>query len=679
MQENPLLNLDGLIQYEGIRPEHIAPAIRQLIREARDVLSRITAPEVPADFDQVSEPLTTATLRLSRAWGAASHLMSVNDSEALRAAFNEMLPEVTSFWVELSQNEKLFEKYKAMRSRPDFGTWPEARHRIVDLEIRDFRLSGAELPEEKRLEVKKLSERLSALSQKFSENLLDATNAWELVLPDASRLSGIPKDTLSLYEQSAKASGKEGYRITLQFPSYIPLLQYADDRALREQAYRAFTTRASDLGPAKLDNTPVIRETLVLRKKLASLLGFRNYAEYSLATKMADSPEEVVRFLRDLNRKSRPYALRDIEELRKFAKEELGLGELMPWDISYASEKLREARYAFSDEEVKHYFTQDAVFQGLFRLVEKLYGIRIREDHASVWDPDVRFFRIETPEGKLIAQFYFDLYARPSKRGGAWMDGDRTRRLYAGKLDTPVSYQVCNFTKPAPGRPATMTHDEVQTLFHEFGHGLHHLLSEVDEAEVSGISGVEWDAVEMPSQFMENFCWNWQVVESISRHDVTGEPLPRSLFDKMVAAKNFESGMAMVRQLEFALFDMLLHMDFGPESGSVLGLLGKVREEVSVIPVIPENRFPMSFSHIFAGGYAAGYYSYKWAEVLSADAFSLFEEHGVVSPEIGGKWLREVLSRGGSRPAMQSFVAFRGRRPTVDALLRYSGMEPTAK
>jgi len=418
----------------------------------------------------------------------------------------------------------------------------------------------------------------------------------------------------------------------------------------------------------------VIRETLELRKKLASLLGFRNYAEYSLATKMAETPEQVVGFLRDLNKKSRPYALKDMEELREFAAKELGIESLQPWDLSFAAEKLRQARYAFSDEEVKHYFTQDAVFKGLFHLVETLYGIHIREDHASVWDPDVKFFRIEDKNGKLIAQFYFDLYARPTKRGGAWMDGDRTRRLYKGKLDTPVSYQVCNFTKPAPGKTATMTHDEVQTLFHEFGHGLHHLLTRVDEAEVSGISGVEWDAVEMPSQFMENFCWDWSVVESISKHDVTGEPLPRALFDKMVAAKNFESGMAMVRQLEFALFDMLLHMDFDPEHDSVLHLLNQVRKEVCVIPVIPENRFPMSFSHIFAGGYAAGYYSYKWAEVLSADAFSLFEENGVVSPEIGKKWLDEVISRGGSRPAMESFVAFRGRKPTVDALLRHSGM-----
>lgn len=674
MEKNPLLQLDGLLDWKAITPEHVKPAITQLLHEAEGTLALVTSEDTPADFDAVEETLLTSTLRLSRAWGAVGHLMSVNDSEALRKVFNEMLPVVTNFWVSLSQNEKLFEKFKAIRDSEAFASMPPVRRKIVNDELRDFRLAGAALPPDKRLEVKALEERLSTLSQKFSENLLDATNAWEKVLPDATRLEGIPSDTLALYQASAAQKGKTGYRITLQFPSYLPLMQYARDRRLREEVYRAFTTRASELGPAQFDNTPVIREILKLRKKEAGLLGFGNYAELSLATKMADTPQQVIGFLRDLNEKSRPFALRDIEELRSFAKESLGIANLEPWDIAYASEKLRQAKFDYSDEEVKHYFTQDAVFSGLFKMVEKLYGIHIREDKASVWDPDVRFFRIENSKGQLLAQFYFDLYARASKRGGAWMDGDRTRRLYKGRLETPIAYQVCNFTKPAAGRPATMTHDEVQTLFHEFGHGLHHMLTRVDEAAVSGISGVEWDAVEMPSQFMENFCWDWSVIQSISRHDVTGQPLPRTLFDKMIAAKNFESGMAMVRQLEFALFDMLLHSEFDPEKDDFMQLLEKVRREVCVIPVIPENRFPMSFSHIFAGGYAAGYYSYKWAEVLSADAFSMFEEHGVVSPEIGRRWLDEVLSRGGSRPAMESFVAFRGRRPTPDALLRLSGM-----
>ena len=461
MSQNPLLNLDGLIDFAAIRPEHVAPAIRELIAEAQKTLDAVTKPEVPADFDSVAETLTTATLRLSRAWGAVSHLMSVNDSEALRSVFNEMLPEVTQFWIGLSQNESLYGKYKAMHDAAGFESLTPVRQKIINDELRDFRLSGAELPESERQEVKAISERLSALSQKFSENLLDATNAWTLDLADDSRLKGIPEDARLLFSETAKHAGKEGYRITLQFPSYIPVLQYAEDRALREEAYRAFSTRASELGPAKFDNTPVIRETLELRKKLASLLGFRNYAEYSLATKMAETPEQVVGFLRDLNKKSRPYALKDMEELREFAAKELGIESLQPWDLSFAAEKLRQARYAFSDEEVKHYFTQDAVFKGLFHLVETLYGIHIREDHASVWDPDVKFFRIEDKNGKLIAQFYFDLYARPTKRGGAWMDGDRTRRLYKGKLDTPVSYQVCNFTKPAPGKTATMTHDDL--------------------------------------------------------------------------------------------------------------------------------------------------------------------------------------------------------------------------
>lgn len=674
-ESNPLLKLDGLLDWEHITPENVKPAITTLIAEADSTLKRVTDPEIPANFDAVEETLLTATLRLSRAWGAVGHLSSVNDCQAIRNAYNEMLPEVTRFWISLSQNEALYEKFKAMRASSAFSSMSPVRQKIVEDELRDFRLSGAELPPEKRTRLKEIGEKLSALSQKFSENLLDATNAWAKNLPDATRLEGVPEDALALYAAAAKQAGKEGYRVTLQYPSYIPLLQYAKDRALREEAYRAFSARASEIGDAKLDNTPVIREILKLRKEEAQLLGFSCYAQLSLATKMAESPEQVIAFLRDLNEKSRPFALRDIAELKDFAAKELGLSELQPWDIAYAAEKLREARYAFSDEEVKHYFTQDAVFAGLFRLAEKLYGIRIKEDHASLWDPDVRFFRIEDASGKLVAQFYFDLYARASKRGGAWMDGDRTRRFYQGRLETPVAYQVCNFTKPAPGKPATMTHDEVQTLFHEFGHGLHHMLTRVDEADVSGISGVEWDAVEMPSQFMENFCWDWSVVSSITKHDVTGEPLPRALFDKMVAAKNFESGMAMVRQLEFALFDMELHnAAFDVEKGDFMGLLDAVRKEVCVIPVIPENRFPMSFSHIFAGGYAAGYYSYKWAEVLSADAFSLFEEHGVVSPEIGRKWLDEVISRGGSRPALESFIAFRGRKPSVEALLRHSGM-----
>ncbi len=673
MSDNPLLNLDGLIDFAAVRPEHIEPAVDALIAEADAAVKKAVSDETPCTFDAVSEPVTTAMLRLSRAWGAAGHLMSVNDSPELRGAYNACLPKVSAFYVMLSQDQALFAKYRAIEASDAFAAESDVRKKIVHDALRDFRLSGAALPEDKRARVQAIKERRSALSQKFSENLLDATNAWEKVLPeDTKRLAGIPEDTLALFRASAEAAGKKGFRLTLQFPSYIPVMQYAEDRALREEMYRAFCTRASEFGPAELDNTPVIRETLALRGELAQLLGFRNYAELSLSTKMADSPEEVVSFLRSLNEKSRPFALRDMEDLKKFAAETLGISELQPWDTSYAAEKLRQSKYAFSDEEVKHYFTQDAVFRGLFSLVEKLFSIRIREDRASLWDPDVRFFRVEDAEGKLIAQFYFDLYARASKRGGAWMDGDRTRRLYLGKLETPVAYLVCNFTKPADGRPATMTHDEVQTLFHEFGHGLHHMLTRVDEADVSGISGVEWDAVEMPSQFMENFCWDWSVVQSISSHDVTGKPLPRELFDKMTAAKNFESGMAMVRQLEFALFDMLLHMD--PAEQDFMKVLGAVRKETSVVPTIPENRFPMSFSHIFAGGYAAGYYSYKWAEVLSADAFSLFEENGVVSPEIGKKWLDEVLSRGGSRPAMESFIAFRGRKPETDALLRYSGM-----
>lgn len=673
LETNPLLNIDDLIDYRRVKPEHIAPAIQTLSEALRTTIARVTAAETPATWEAVAEPLEKATLAFGRAWGAVGHLQSVVDTAALRDAYNAELPGVTQLFIDLSQNEALFKKYKALAASESFRSLPPVRQRIVERELRDFRLSGAELPEDKRQRVKAIGERLSMLSQKFSENLLDATNAWELILSDTTRLAGIPADTQALFAANAKAAGKEGWRITLHFPSYLPVMQYAEDRSLREELYRAFSTRAAEFGDGKYDNTPLINEILELRREEAVLLGFENFAEESLATKMADTPANVIAFLRDLASRAKPYAERDMAELKAFAANRLGIKDFAPWDQAYAAEKLREDRYSYSDQTVKQYFTEPTVFAGLFKLVETLYGIDIRQSEASTWHDDVKYFEV-FKNGKQIAAFYADLYAREGKRSGAWMDSDRTRAVIDGKLELPVAYLVCNFAPGLEGRPATMTHDEVTTLFHEFGHCLHHLLTAQTEAAVSGINGVEWDAVELPSQFMENFAWEWDVVESITCHVETGESLPRELFDKMLAAKNFESGMACVRQVEFALFDMLLHTDFDPRKEDFQALLRAVREEVAVSFPPAYNRFPQSFSHIFAGGYAAGYYSYKWAEVLSADAFGAFEESGILNPQTGEKFLEELLSRGSSRDAMENFMAFRGRRPSIDALLRHSGM-----
>lgn len=670
---NPLLNASGLIDYASVRPEHVAPAVETLSKNLEETLARVTAPETPATWEAVAEPLEKATLAFTRGWGVVGHLQSVVDTPALRDAYNAALPAVTQLFIDLSQNEALFAKYKAMKASDGFASLPPVRRRIIERELRDFRLSGAELPEAERARVKVVGERLSMLSQKFSENLLDATNAWELVVTDETRLAGIPEDARALFAANAKSTGKEGWRITLHFPSYLPVMQYADDRSLRETLYRAFSTRASEFDGGKYDNTPLISEILRLRREEAALLGFADYAESSLATKMADTPAEVIAFLRDLASRAKPFAEKDMAALRAFAADELDIADMQPWDQAYASEKLRQARYSYSDQEVKQYLTEPTVFSGLFKLAETLYGIRIRPATASVWHSDVKYFEV-CRDDEVIASFYADLYAREGKRSGAWMDADRTRCVMDGVLQTPVAYLVCNFAQGVNGRPATLTHDDVTTLFHEFGHCLHHLLTDQTEVAVSGISGVEWDAVELPSQFMENFAWEWDVVKGLAKHVETGESIPESLFEKMLAAKNFQSGIACVRQVEFALFDMLLHTSFNPDTDDVQDLLQDVRREVAVSFPPDYNRFPQSFSHIFAGGYAAGYYSYKWAEVLSADAFSAFEETGVLNPETGARFRREILGRGSSRDAMENFIAFRGRRPEIDALLRHSGM-----
>ena len=671
---NPLLNQTHLLDFAHITADCVTPAVKELLSEASATVSKVTDPATPATWESVVEPLERSCNRLSRAWGAVGHLMGVMDSPELRAAYNENLPAVTAFYISLSQNEALFGKYKAIAASKDFSKLDPVKRRLIEHEIRDFRLSGADLPQDKKAQMKAVGERCAALSQKFSENLLDATNAFTLDIKEKSELAGIPEDILALYRSEAEAAGIEGWRLTLQYPSYIPAMQYCENRSIRETLYRAFSTRASEFGPAERDNTPLIEELLALRAKEASLLDMRCYADLSLATKMAKDPEQVVSFLRDLARRSKPWAIKDQSELAAFAREELGIDELKPWDQSFASDRLREKRYAYSEQEVRRYFTLPQVFKGLFALVEGMFDIRISPDTASTWHPDVQFWRISTPEGKLIAQFYTDLYARSSKRSGAWMDNDLTRGFNEdGSERTPTAYLVCNFTKPVDGKPSMLTHDEVTTLFHEFGHGLHHMLSRVTVSGLSGINGFEWDAVEMPSQFMENWCWQYEVIERISSHVDSGEPLPKSLFDKMLAAKNYHAGLFSVRQLEFALFDMLIHSE-GADPKRFMKVLDEVRAEVCVIPLVPWNRFPQSFSHIFSGGYAAGYYSYKWAEVLSADAFSAFEEEGLFNKATGKRWLDEVISRGASRDAIESFRAFRGRDPQIDALLRHTGM-----
>ncbi len=613
-------------------------------------------------------PLEDANERIGRAWGQASHLHAVLDSPELREAYNASLPKVTQYWTELGQNQGLFEKYQELAASPGFQSASKTRKRIVENALRDFRLGGAELPADKKVRFAAIDDELARLHSRFSENVLDATKAYSIVV-DATRIAGIPEDDLA----AARKDGEDGWKFTLHAPSYLAVMQYADDRALRETLYRESVTRASEFGKPDWDNTPLIARILELRREQAALLGYPSYAEYSLVPKMADSPAQVLAFLDDLARRARPYAEKDVAQLKDFSREELHLEKLEAWDVAYASEKLRAKRYAFSDTEVKQYFPEDVVLQGLFRVVETLYGVRIAPAQAPVWHPDVRFYEVRDAAGALVGQFYVDLYARDTKRAGAWMDSAIGRRRTRAGLQTPVAYLNCNFSPPVGGKPALFTHDDVLTLFHEFGHGLHHLLTRVDELAVSGISGVEWDAVELPSQFHENFCWEWEVLRHMTRHVETGESLPRALFEKMLAAKNFQSGLAMLRQIEFSVFDMRLHAE-PATARSALELLDEVRARVAVLRPPAYNRFPNNFSHIFAGGYAAGYYSYKWAEVLSADAYALFEERGVLDPEAGKLFRNEILSVGGSRPAAESFRAFRGRDPSVEALLRHSGM-----
>ncbi len=672
---NPLLEFDGLPRFAELKPEHVAPAMDRLLAEGRAALAHVTGDQVPCTWDAFVTPLEDANERVARAWGQVAHLHGVLDSPALRDAYNANLPKLTRYWTELGHDERLFRRYRELRDSAAYADLAPARKRQVQNALRDFRLGGAELAPEKKARFGAIQDELARLGAKFAENVLDATNAYSIVIEDPARVAGLHEDLLEAAREAAQKDGKRGWKFTLHAPSYLPLMQYAEDRALRETMYRESVTRASELGRPEWDNTPLIARILELRREEAQLLGYPNFAEVSLVPKMADTPEQVLAFLEDLAQRARPFAEHDAQELREFARAELGIGKLEAWDLAYASEKLRARRYAFSDNEVKQYFPEDAVIGGLFGLVETLYGVRIAPGSAPVWHPDVRLFEIRDAGGALVGQFYADLYARETKRGGAWMDDAIGRRRTARGLQTPVAYVNCNFSRPLGDRPALFTHDEVITLFHEFGHCLHHLLTRGEDLGVSGINGVEWDAVELPSQFMENFCWEWDVLSRMTRNVDTGAALPRSLFDKMLAAKNFHSGLATLRQIEFALFDMHLHFDFEPDAGrTALALLEEVRAKVAVLKPPAYNRFPNNFSHIFGGGYAAGYYSYKWAEVLSADAYSLFEEKGVLDAATGARFRDEVLAVGGARPTAESFRAFRGRDPQVDALLRHNGM-----
>jgi oligopeptidase A len=674
---NPLLDFTDLPLFDQIKPEHVAPAVDALLAEAETALQTVTAPDFPADWLAISKVLDVASERFSRAWGAVGHLNAVADTPELRAAYNEAMPRVTAFWTRLGSDERLYAKYKAINVAT-LNVEQKQAHRNA---VRNFVLGGAELQGAAKARFAAIQERQAELSQKFSENALDATDAFAYDA-EASELEGLPEDVISAARAAAEADGKPGYKLTLKMPCYLPVMQFAKNSKLRETLYRAYVTRASELGDPAFDNTALITEILALRQEEAQLLGYRNFGELSVVPKMADSPEQVVKFLRDLGTRAKPFGERDLADLRAFATDQLGLDDPQPWDWTFVGEKLKEARYAFSEQDVKQYFPAPKVMAGLFKIVETLFEVTIRRDFAPVWHPTVEFYRIERGDQR-VGQFYLDPSARAAKRGGAWMDDVRARWLRpdTGTLQTPVAQLVCNFAEGVDGKPPLLTHDDVTTLFHEFGHGLHHMLTQINERDVSGISGVEWDAVELPSQFMENFCWEWDVLQHMTAHVDTGLPLPRELFDKMTAAKNFQSGMQTLRQIEFSLFDMLLHTEYDAskaQPGGVMALLGQVRAEVAVMPSPAFSRTPNTFSHIFSGGYAAGYYSYKWAEVLSADAYAAFEEtasaSGEPSIETGRKYRQAILEAGGSRTAMESFKAFRGREPQLDALLRHQGM-----
>ncbi len=675
---NPLLDMKRLPVFSEIRPEHIQPAIDCVLLENRRCIEKLQSKSGKATWDSFVRPLEELEDRLSKTWSPVSHLNSVKDSEALRREYEACLPKLAAYETELGQNQKICAGFQAIKAGPEFESLDQAQRMTVDHALRDFHLSGVDLPTRKKLRFKEIQERLSILGNQFERNLLDATHAWQLDIRDSGNLRGIPPTSLDMARQMARENEQEGWRFTLDMPSYLAFMTYADDSSLRQTMYEAFVTRASEQGPdgGKYDNADGMVEILELRREMSRLLGFENYAEVSMATKMAHSPGQTIEFLLDLARRARPMAELEIEELRRFAADELGITRLEAWDVLYVSEKQKQSLYDFTEEEIRPYFPVDRVLNGMFSVVSRLYGLEIeRIPNVDVWDPEVRFYQIQDSKGEIRGQFYVDLHVRSNKRGGAWMDAFSNRKRIGNAVQIPVAYLTCNFTIPTVDKPALLTHDDVITLFHEFGHGLHHMLTRVDYLSVSGINGVAWDAVELPSQFMENWCWQSEALELIGSHYESGESLPDDLLAKMKQARNFQSGMQLLRQIEFALFDMRLHSDFGGrDSSDMQALLDEIRGEIAVIVPPAYNRFQNSFSHIFAGGYAAGYYSYKWAEVLSADAFSLFEERGIFDRATGQSFLSKILETGGSVDPLDAFISFRGRGPKVDALLRHSGL-----
>ncbi|MFN2382281.1 MAG: oligopeptidase A [Guyparkeria sp.] len=676
---NPLLDTPDLPAFDRIRPEHVQPAIERILEGNRTAVADRLETGEPFTWANFVAPMEALEHRLDRAWSPVSHLNAVVNTPELRAAYEACLPQISDYSTDLGQNEALFAAYRAVSESDEFATLPVEQRQVVKNAIRDFRLAGVDLDADDKARFKALKSELSQLTTRFANNLLDATNAWGLDIDDASRLAGLPESALAMFREAGERDGVPGWRISLEMPSFIAVMTHAEDRDLRATLYEAFVTRASDVGPhaGQWDNGPVMDRILAIRHELAHLLGFDNYAQRSLETKMAGDPAEVLAFLRDLADQAVPKARQEFAELQAFARENGGPATLQPWDLAFYGERLREARFSISQEQIKPYFPADQVVEGLFTVVDRLFGIRVRERHdVPTWHPDVRFFEIEDRDGNPRGRFYLDLFARANKRGGAWMAGAiQRRRLDDGTIQQPAAFLTCNFTPPVAGKPSLLTHDEVTTLFHEFGHGLHHLLTRVDAVGVAGISGVAWDAVELPSQFLENWCWERDALDLFARHHATGEPLPSDLFERMRDARQFQAGMQMVRQLEFSLFDLLLHQEFDPDQGArIQETLDDVRRSVAVIQPPAYNRFQHGFAHIFAGGYAAGYYSYKWAEVLSADAWSRFEEDGVFNERAGADFLVHVLERGGSEDPLALFKAFRGREPSINPLLRQHGI-----
>ena len=676
---NPLLSMEGLPPFSQIKPEHVRPAVEQAIADCRQRIADVLKQNEPWTWDNLVAPLEEVDDRLSRIWSPVGHLNAVLNSAELREAHDGCLPLLAEYQTFVGQHAGLYQAFSQLAASDEFPRLSGPQRQQIEHTLRDFRLSGIGLPAEQQQRYGEIVARLSELASQFSNQVMDATLGWHKLVTDEAELAGLPESAKAAAAQVAASRELQGWLFTLDIPSYLPVMMYADNAALREELYRAYVTRASDQGPnaGQWDNGPLMGEILTLRHELATLLGFATYADYSLATKMAEQPAQVLGFLDDLAARSRPQGLRELDELRAFAREQHGVADLNPWDLPYYAEKLKQARYAISDEALRPYFPAPRVLQGLFEVVRRLFGLRIQQRLAvETWHPDVRFYDIFDAEGERRGSFYLDLYARPHKRGGAWMDDCIGRRFRQdGQLQYPVAYLTCNFNGPVGDKPALFTHDEVVTLFHEFGHGLHHMLTQIDVAGVAGIHGVPWDAVELPSQFMENWCWEPEALAFISGHYETGEPLPKELLDKMLAAKNYQAALFILRQLEFGLFDFRLHAQFDPAVGPrVQETLDSVRQAVAVFPAAPFNRFQHSFAHIFAGGYAAGYYSYKWAEVLSADAFSRFEEEGIFNAKTGADFMHQILEQGGSRSPMKLFRAFRGREPNIDALLRHSGI-----